>query len=226
MDDLEIALGCRKEERDVITKLHQEAFAPIFTNTDSEKKDLTRLNGYLDAQTVVIARLRGEVVGYGAYGFYGELSKDSVDKVNLNSLLVQSRTPEKRQALESFLRKCKETLGAGDVVLNYYTEPSNPFTLDSFSVGDKDMVLAGVAVDPRFRRKDASGKGLGIGTKIAQKRLEIARDQGSSAVYTLCWGKSPITYLYEKLGFARIIELGPLYDDGSSCVFMGCIAKR
>ncbi|MBR9702945.1 GNAT family N-acetyltransferase, partial [Candidatus Woesearchaeota archaeon] len=67
-----------------------------------------------------------------------------------------------------------------------------------------------------------SFRGLGLGSEILKRRIDLALERGAGAIYAHC--SSPVSlHLFEKEGFTKILKRTPAYFNGNSSVL---VAKK
>ncbi len=201
----------KESDPDRVQALFYDTFFPIF-GKEAYPSLLTEFRNDASAGRVFVALSSGDVVGLACYVL---LEDDSVTKVNLERDLAWAKDRRNESALVGFLKQKQAELGKGEVIVQFY---ENAFTRDEVVVQDKDMYFSALAVHPDYRSK-------GIGEALTKKRIEIAKEKGSSAIFVHCWEGGHVSRLYEKLGFLPIIKDGPTFPDGAAKKVMGMFVK-
>jgi len=204
----------QEKDREDVLKLHYDTFVNIDVREEWYQENFKDLEEALISSRVIVAELGNKIVGLAAYI---SASEDPELKADIQNALNYSwdLDDEVLNHLRNYWEQAQKELGKGEVVIEHF---SNEFTQEGIEIKDSDLIFTGLAVHLDFRRRS-------IGTELAKKRIEIAREKGSSAIYVECWEGGNVSELYAKLGFLPILKGGPKYYDGNAQKVMGFFLK-
>jgi len=94
----------------------------------------------------------------------------------------------------------------------------SPNSFSCYSPMNDDIVFTIMAVMPHYR-------GRGIGKRLMEERINIARQGETSAIFAWCYERGPSIEVHRSFGFEPIFRQKPFYRDGEGCTIMGLKLK-
>lgn len=205
----------QEKDRTEVLELYR-TFAPIVDGLEYGRS-LKYFEKALISSRVIVAESESKVIELASYMFASEdqeMKKDHINCLYYGRKLKEG-DEESKKILEDFYQENKLDFG-GDFVMECY---DNEFTQNEIEIKDSDTFFNNIIVLEKFRQN-------GIGTELIKKRIQIAKENDSSAIYADCWEGGNVSRLYDKLGFIPIIKGGPFYADGNAVKVMGLLISH
>lgn len=201
----------QQEDKETVLSLHRAAFERRSGNNYGFF--LEELIHELTAGFCVVATDNDRVIGAGTYTPLKSAFSYPHDyslQESFQRLVTLATDPTKKEELIKYLRYEYGWAEEAEIEVEYFR---NAFPSEKSLVNENDLYLSGVAVHPAFR-------GKGIGTAISERRIDIARQQGATALYASCYESSKSHIMFKKLDFLPFIRAGPKDAEESAIIEM------
>ncbi|MBI4162218.1 MAG: GNAT family N-acetyltransferase [Candidatus Aenigmarchaeota archaeon] len=203
-------------DMETVLTLHRDAFEPVFLH---EYQQLCEISLHDTDIRFIVAGDSSGIVGFGTHKTLSsddvkERSKILMHGRNLLKPLDDTDHVNSRKKFEKYLQGLigNYNYRAEGIEIGSYR---NPATEGDFMPQDNDIKAVSLAVTPKHQRR-------GIGRKLTEKLIEIARANNTSAIYADILGDETGSSfkLYESLGAMPIMKLRPLYPNGYAGIFV------
>ncbi|MDP3990449.1 MAG: N-acetyltransferase [archaeon] len=186
--------------------LYFNGFSTIFGDKTVQNYNHSRRQNHL------VARIGQCLVGFGSYCS----GSDDLDLSMRSFSELKAVHDCDKDRINKFLQGYVEMIRyGGEVSVELYdnevTQSLSNRDLAEIIIRGQDFYLTNLVVSPRFQRR-------GIGKKLAEERIKIAKKSGSKIAYVSCIEGRHSLSIYQRLGFSPVIRLKPGYPDGSAAV--------
>lgn len=194
----------READREPFLALHASAWRRIYGERYPVLLDFQ--DELIAARNLVVAEVDARVVGYGQFFQFGQKPKMG----GLVALRARTAAGERAARMQLRLqltrRALRYRLFRRPVVRRLSRAPVPlPGRLDAYML---DLV-----VDPAHRRRR-------LGTRLTEKRLEMAAEQGARHAYVNCKEASHSNRIYDALGFTPFLYERPYTPNGAGSTYM------
>lgn len=200
-----LRLESRHEEQ--IRQMHRSTFEPI----DGQHYDPNKAIEEIESSTILVAENAGRVLGYGSccrLSDAPDVAPGSSALHNWNKCLSWAKSLDEERVLQ-FLHSRSDAVG-GPVVYRRY---DNAVLRQTSQIMPQDYEFRNSAVLPDHR-------GQGIGKELVRQRIEIAIQDGATAIFASCWMGGSSWRVLQKNGFQPMRLWGPSYYDGHAAKAM------
>ncbi len=197
------------EDREAVLALHRTAFQHLLGNY--YKYDLEVLVYELMKNFCVVAVDNDIIIGAGTYTSVKEAFpySDCSLKEWLQQLVDLASKPSKIDEAVQFF-KYQLPPDSCPIAITHFT---NEYTRKNIIVNDNDFYFSSVTITPAYRRQ-------GLGTALAKRRIEIAQQQGATAIYASCYEQNYSHVMLSKIGFLPLLRGSSIVKKESAIVEM------
>lgn len=201
----------QQEDKETVLALHRAAFERRSRNQYAFF--LEELIHELTAGFCVIAADNMDIIGAGMYTplnkAYPYIDDYSLQE-SFQRLVTVATDQTKKDALVEYLKYEHGWTDCGEIDVEYFMDEHSS---KNILVHEKDFYLSSVVVHLAFR-------GKGIGTALAKRRIDIAREYGAHAVYASCYESSTSHIILRKQGFLPLLRVRPNGAEESAIIEM------
>ena len=198
-----------QKDRERVIAIHKEAFENVAGGA-YERVFQAYFENRLTAERTLVNEVNGRVLGFVSMARMDEV--EYTIALNLLHALtcseVQNPQPLRGEVLARSGQEIKDR-----VYVNFGKITPNVLLISPETLLGTDM-----AVDSRYQ-------GKGLGTLLAEKALERAKEQEAPMILAQTIAKSPTVGICKKLGLETIVTYGPYYSNGDGTTILGMTLK-